>query len=102
MTATGTKEWSGDTIGNGPRLRPGAASAAMKAREFVRALDVRLAELRPAHNEVAPGSELGIAWMSLIGCVARTEMRADELLAAAQPFAATKNRPFVRRPPASG
>ena len=97
-----TREWTGSGISAGPKARPQVASAALKALELVRGLDVRLAELRPAHNEVAPGSELGLAWQVLVGSVARTEMRADELLAAAQPFAATKNRPFVRRPPASG
>ena len=74
----------------------------MKALELVRGLDVRLAELRPCHDEVPRDGPVARAWDVLIGSVARTEMRADELLVASQPFVPSKNRQFVRRAPASG
>ena len=95
------REWTGDGICCGPKARPQPASAALKALELVRGLDVRLDALRPAHNEVAPGSELGLAWMSLLGCVARCELRVDELIEVAAPIKPSR-REFVRRPPASG
>ena len=102
MTSDTAREWTGDGICCGPKARPQVASAAMKALELVRGLDVRLAELRPCHDEVPRDGPVARAWDVLIGSVARTEMRADELLVASQPFVPSKNRQFVRRAPASG
>ena len=97
-----TREWTGSGIGCGPRPRPQPASAALKALELVRGLDVRLDELRPRHDEASPDSPQGLAWSALIGCVARCELRVDELIEVAEPIKPSKNRTFVRRPPASG
>ena len=97
-----TREWTGSGICCGPKARPQGASAALKALELVRGLDVRLTELRPCHNEVEPDGPVARAWDTLIGAIARAEMRGDELVEAAAPFAPSKKPQFVRRPPASG
>ena len=99
---SGAREWVGSGIGNSPRPRAQGIAAASKAAAAVRTLQVQLDGLKPAYDEASPDSPQGLAWAALIGCVARCELRVDELIEAATPIKPTKNRPFVRREPASG
>ena len=48
-------------------------------------LDAVLGTLRPTEAEVATNSPVGRAWDSLIGTVARAQLRADELLEVVAP-----------------
>ena len=96
-----TREWVGSGIGCGPRPRPQGIAAAQRAAQAVRGLQVTLDGLKPAYNESPPDGPLGHAWSALIGCVARCELRVDELIEAATPIKPSR-REFVRRAPASG
>ncbi len=52
----------------------------------VEKLDALLDSIRPTEAEAPPDTPLGTAWDSLIGSVARAQMRADDLITAVTPL----------------
>ena len=80
-----------------PVGRPSRRNAAEKAVVAVNRLDSFLDGLRPTDTEAAAGSPVGRAWASLIGAVARAQLRADELLESVTPARPKNDQVFQKR-----
>ncbi len=80
-----------------PVERPSRRKAAEKAALAVGKLDALLDTLRPTDAEAAAGSPVGRAWDSLIGAVARAQLRADGLLEAVTPPRPKNDQVFQKR-----